>query len=455
MHVHILGICGTFMAGIASLARELGHQVSGSDENAWPPMSDQLRAEGIDVLPGYAADHLEPAPDQVIVGNALTRGMPVIEHLLNSQMDYTSGPAWLADNLLRQRWVLAVSGTHGKTTTSAMLAWILDWAGMNPGFLIGGVPQNFNSSARIGSSPFFVIEADEYDTAFFDKRSKFVHYYPRTLVINNIEHDHVDIFPDLASIIRQFHHLVRILPSQGGLIHGHADKNVEQVLAQGCWTPRQSVGDGGDWTAKLLSKDGSRFDIYRGGKAVASIDWDLIGQHNVHNALSAVCAAAHAGVIAEHAGDALGRFKNVKRRLETCGQVGGITVYDDFAHHPTAIQTTLAGLRAKVGTDRILALLDPRSASMRMGLHGDTLAGSLKAADRIWLHSPAEITWNTRAVTDALGSRCEIATDVQQIVTAVANEARCGDHLLVMSNGSFGGIHEKLLQALGTLERNQ
>lgn len=441
------------MAGIASLARELGHRVSGSDENAWPPMSDQLRAQGIDVLPGYNAEHLEPAPDQVIVGNALTRGVPVIEHLLNSQLAYTSGPAWLAENLLAKRWVLAVAGTHGKTTTSAMVAWILDWAGMNPGFLIGGVPQNFDASARIGAAPFFVIEADEYDTAFFDKRSKFVHYRPRTLVINNIEHDHIDIFPDLASIFRQFHHLVRILPSQGGLIHGHADANVEQVLAQGCWTPRQTVGDGGDWSAKLLSRDGSHFDIYRQGKPVATVDWELIGAHNVHNALSAVGAAAHAGVIAEHAGNALGRFVNVKRRLENRGCFSGITVYDDFAHHPTAIETTLAGLRAKVGSHRILALLDPRSASMRRGLHGDTLANSLREADLVWLHSPPEVDWDTGVVAASLGEHCRIAADVEQIVTEVVREGRPNDHVLVMSNGSFGGIHERLLQTFSAVER--
>ena len=436
------------MAGIAALARELGHHVTGSDEHAWPPMSDQLREQGIEVLPGYDPAHLDPAPDQIIVGNAMSRGNPAVEHMLDQRLPYTSGPAWLAEHLLRERWVLAVAGTHGKTTTSAMLAWVLDSAGMQPGFLIGGVPRNFDSSARVGNAPFFVIEADEYDTAFFDKRSKFVHYHPKTQVVTNIEHDHVDIFPDIASILRQFHHLVRILPRRGELVHAAGDAHIAEVLALGCWSPCRSFGDGGEWTADLEAADGSCFSVLRAGDRVGRVEWDLIGTHNVNNALAAIAAAAHAGVAPAQAADALGRFQSVKRRLEVRGCEQGVTVYDDFAHHPTAIQSTLAGLRAKVGGERILALLDPRSNSMRAGLHRDTLAASLGTADRVWIHAPADVDWDLEQVASELGSHCTLEASLDNLVDTVVREARPGDHVLAMSNGAFGGIHQRLLQAL-------
>jgi UDP-N-acetylmuramate: L-alanyl-gamma-D-glutamyl-meso-diaminopimelate ligase len=450
MHIHILGICGTFMAGIASLARALGHRVTGSDAEAYPPMSDQLASQGIEVMRGYAPAHLDPPPDWVVVGNALSRGNPALEYVLDQNLAYTSGPAWLAEQVLRGRWTMAVAGTHGKTTTASMLAWILEYAGHSPGFLIGGVPENFGVSARLGKSSFFVLEADEYDTAFFDKRSKFIHYRPKTLVINNLEYDHADIFPDLAAIERQFHHLVRTVPGRGLIVQGTTDESIERVLAMGCWTPVQRSGDpgGAGWQARLLVPDGSHFEVWEGEKQWGTVRWPLLGEHNVRNALAALLAARHAGVPEPQACEALGHFRSVKRRLEERACIRGIRVYDDFAHHPTAIATTLRGLRRRVGEGRILAILEPRSNTMRLGVHRDTLAPSLAEADLLWLFWPPEVTWDLQPVVAAFGSRGRLCRGVDTIVAEVAAAARSGDHVLIMSNGGFGGIHERLIQAL-------
>ncbi|KPK40445.1 MAG: UDP-N-acetylmuramate:L-alanyl-gamma-D-glutamyl-meso-diaminopimelate ligase [Gammaproteobacteria bacterium SG8_47] len=450
MHLHILGICGTFMAGIALLAREQGHTVSGSDAHAYPPMSTQLREHGIVVQEGYCAAHLQPAPDVVVIGNALSRGNPAVEYVLDTGLRYTSGPQWLAEHVLAQHWVLAVAGTHGKTTTSSMLAWLLEQAGMAPGFLIGGVPQNFGVSARAGDTPFFVVEADEYDTAFFDKRSKFVHYRPRTLVLNNLEFDHADIFPDLAAIKRQFHHLVRTVPGAGLIVAPQDDAAVADVLAMGCWTPQESFAltAAGRWQAQLHKADGSEFDVLVDGTQVGTVTWDLVGEHNVRNALAALAAARHAGVAPQMAVVALSEFRNVRRRLEVRGQIHGVTVYDDFAHHPTAIATTLAGLRAKVGADRIWAVLEPRSNTMRLGVHRDTLAPALAAADRIVLFEPPQLTWPLDDVVARLAPKARACSSVEDIVRLIVAEASAGDHVVVMSNGAFGGIHDKLLSGL-------
>ncbi|MGB5337978.1 MAG: UDP-N-acetylmuramate:L-alanyl-gamma-D-glutamyl-meso-diaminopimelate ligase [Gammaproteobacteria bacterium] len=451
MHIHILGICGTFMGGIALLARERGVQVSGSDVNVYPPMSTQLADQGIDLNEGYAPEHLQPDPDCVVVGNALSRGNPAVEYALAEGLPYTSGPQWLAEHVLQDRWVLAVAGTHGKTTTASMLAWILEYAGLAPGFLIGGVPGNFGISARLGSSPFFVVEADEYDTAFFDKRSKFVHYRPRTLVLNNLEFDHADIFPDLAAIQTQFHHLVRTVPGNGLIIHNAADANLDQVLAAGCWTPVEGVTTGAGtavWQVNRQAADGSCFDVLVDGMKAGTVRWDQLGDHNMHNAVAALAAARHAGVPVAQAVAALAEFQGVKRRMEMRGVVDGITVYDDFAHHPTAIATTLAGLRRRVGDARILLCLEPRSNTMRMGIHAGTLAASLHGADRIWMHEPADLDWSLNTVAAAADAPAAVLRSVEAIVAEVVAEARNGDYILVMSNGAFGGIHEQLLKQL-------
>lgn len=448
MHLHILGICGTFMAGIASLARAQGHRVTGSDNHAWPPMSDQLASEGIDVMPGYEADHLRPEPDCVVIGNALSRGNPAVEHVLDRGLPYTSGPAWLADNVLAGRWVLSVAGTHGKTSTSAMLAWILEHAGKAPGFLIGGVAENFACSARLGEGPLFVIEADEYDSAFFDKRSKFVHYRPKTLVINNIEHDHADIFPDLASIMQQFHHLVRIVPATGLVVHSAEDPNIARLLEKGCWSKTQSFGENGEWHAKLAGTDASAFEVLRDEQPQSRVSWPLIGQHNVSNALAALVAAHHAGVSIEQGCEALASFESVKRRLECIGRCGGITVYDDFAHHPTAIRATIGALRARVGGERILAVLEPRSNSMRLGLHRETLGPSLAGADEVWLLEPRNLEWDLVEVTRSLPGRAHLCSAIDAIIDTLTARAQPRDHVLIMSNGDFGGLHERLLQEL-------
>lgn len=451
MGIHILGICGTFMGGLGLLAREAGLEVSGSDDHVYPPMSTQLAAQGIELKQGYRPEHLEPAPDLVVVGNALSRGNPAVESMLDRGLRYTSGPQWLSEQVLQTRWVLAVAGTHGKTSTAAMLAWILEYAGLKPGFLIGGVPANFGVSARLGDTPFFVIEADEYDTAFFDKRSKFVHYRPRTLVLNNLEYDHADIFPDLAAIQRQFHHLIRTVPGNGLIVTNAEDANLSDVLDKGCWTPVQTASVGvfpAQWQIAGASADGSRFEVTLDGRRQGTVQWSHWGAHNMHNALSAIAAARHAGVPVEQAIAALGEFRGVKRRMEVRGQVGGVSVYDDFAHHPTAIAGTLAALRQRVGGARILAVLEPRSNTMRMGVHRDSLPASLRAADRVWLYRPADIDWDLQQTAAAIGVPASVYDDIDALVAAVVEQAQEGDQVLVMSNGAFGGIHEKLLTAL-------
>ncbi len=448
MHLHIAGIGGTFMAGLALLARALGHRVTGSDQGVYPPMSTQLQEQGIDVYEGYDPRHLTPAPDCVVIGNALSRGNPLVEAVLDRDIPYTSGAQWVAEHVLRGRWVLAVAGTHGKTTGAAMLAWILEYAGLEPGFLIGGIPTNFGVSARLTASRFFVIEADEYDTAFFDKRSKFVHYRPRTAVLNNLEYDHADIFPDLAAIQRQFHHLVRTVPAHGRLVVNAADARLAEVLAMGCWTPIERFGAGGAWRAELPVPDGSRFRLIHEGRAVGEVRWELYGAHNVDNALAAMAAANHAGVAPERAAAALASFHNTRRRLEVRGQARGITVYDDFAHHPTAIAATIAALRARVGRQRIIAVIEPRSNTMRLGVHRDTLADSLKQADRALLLRPAGLSWNIGAVAAALDGRARVCDSTEELLAALQHELRPGDHALIMSNGSFDNLPTRLLERL-------
>lgn len=449
MHIHILGICGTFMGGVALLARELGMTVSGSDANVYPPMSDQLEAAGIELQQGYLPEHLDPAPDLIVMGNAMSRGNPAVEYALNKGLPYISGPQWLAENVLQGKWVLAVSGTHGKTSTSSLLAWILEDAGMEPGFLIGGVPGNFGKTARLGNTPFFVIEADEYDTAFFDKRSKFVHYHPRTLVINNLEFDHADIFDDLAAIQKQFHHVVRTVPSEGLLITPSHDDAIEKVIRMGCWTPQQTIGlNEGQLQANNISDDGGQFDVVYAGKQEGSVNWSLLGQHNVCNALAAIAAARHVGVTIKQACEALASFKGIKRRMELLGEVRGVRVYDDFAHHPTAIATTINGLRKNIGDRKLIAILDPRSNTMKMGIHQQALADSLQEADRVILFEDAHVAMSLDTVAEQLGDTAIVKTTVDDIISMVCTEAQQGDEVLIMSNGGFDGIHQRLLQAL-------
>lgn len=456
MHVHILGICGTFMGGLALLARAAGHRVSGVDRNVYPPMSTQLADQGILIEEGYDRGLPDPRPDQVVVGNALSRGVPIVEAVLDSGGDYTSGPQWLAEHILHGRWVIAVAGTHGKTTTSSMIAWILDYAGLAPGFLIGGVPENFGVSARFGETPFFVVEADEYDTAFFDKRSKFVHYRPRTLVLNNLEYDHADIFPDLEAIKTQFHHLMRTVPHAGLVVNNGADAHLAQVLARGCWTPVEVFGGAnGLWQARNLDADGSAFDVYCGERFEGRVSWSQLGRHNVHNALAAIAAARHAGVPPAQAVAALAEFHGVKRRLELRGTVGGITVYDDFAHHPTAVATTLDGLRQRVGGQRIVAVLEPRSNTMRLGVHRDALPVALAQADRVFLYQPPDLGWALDEVAAALAGAGRVVDNVDALVDALVSELQCGDHVIIMSNGAFGGIHDRLLKALERRHQSQ
>jgi UDP-N-acetylmuramate: L-alanyl-gamma-D-glutamyl-meso-diaminopimelate ligase len=445
MKIHILGICGTFMGGMALLARAQGHEVSGQDAGVYPPMSTQLAEQGITLHEGYGPEAIPEDVDIVVIGNALSRGNLAVEFVLDRGLPYTSGAQWLSDNFLQGKWVLAVAGTHGKTTTAAMLAWILEYAGMKPGFLIGGIPQNFGLSARVGETPFFVVEADEYDTAFFDKRSKFVHYRPRTLVLNNLEFDHADIFDDLAAIQRQFHHLIRTVPGQGLILAPEDDANLDAVIKQGCWTPIEKIGGDAGWTARDGSADGSCFDVYWNGKKQGAVEWGLLGQHNVNNALAAIGAARHSGVPAAQATAALCQFENVKRRMELRGEVNGIRVYDDFAHHPTAIATTLAGLRNKVGTERIIAVLEPRSNTMRMGVHKETLLPSLQEADRVFIYTPADLGWS---LPEDAPESVTSGDDFAALLKAVIAEAKGGDHILIMSNGGFNGIHSKLLAEL-------
>jgi len=451
VHIHILGICGTFMGGLALLARELGHQVSGSDHNVYPPMSTQLEQQGIALFNGYSAANLENAPDLVVVGNALSRGNPEVESVLDRGLPYVSGPEWLHHAVLQERWVLAVAGTHGKTTTTSMLAWILDAAGRQPGFLIGGIPVNFGLSARLGQAPFFVIEADEYDTAFFDKRSKFLHYRPRTAILNNLEYDHADIFPDLAAIQRQFHYLVRTIPGNGRVIAPAADANVAEALRQGCWTAVEHTAledeTGCRWQARPAAADGSRFEVLVDGAPRGEVDWELSGTHNVRNGLAAIAAAHHAGVAVADAVAALGAFRNVKRRLEVRACVGGITLYDDFAHHPTAIATTLDGLRRRIGSARLIAVLEPRSNTMKMGVHAATLADSLEASDAAIVYQPDDLGWDVAAAV-AGRPRVSVSRSIDAIVARLRNECAAGDHVVFMSNGGFGGIHGKTEAAL-------
>ena len=448
MHLHILGVCGTFMGGIAQLAQAMGHRVTGSDANVYPPMSTQLEAAGITLYQGYDTAQFDPEPDVVVIGNAMSRGNPAVEYVLARGLRYSSGPQWLAEHVLQDRWVLAVAGTHGKTTTASLLAWILESNDLKPGFLIGGVPGNFGVSARLGEAPFFVVEADEYDTAFFDKRSKFVHYHPRTLVINNLEFDHADIFASLEAIQTQFHHLVRTVPNNGLIIKPVADAAVDEVIARGCWTPLQTVGEGGEWQAKLQQADGSAFELLHDNKSVCTIQWSLHGLHNVSNALAAIAAAHHAGVPIANVCESLAAFKGIKRRMEIRAQINGITVYDDFAHHPTAIHLTLQGLRNKVGRSRIIAILEPRSNTMRMGIHANTLAESLSYADQVYLFEPANMNWSLANVQQQLGDKATLAHTTQDIIDQVSAIADSGDHILIMSNGGFEGLHQRLIDRL-------
>ena len=453
MHVHILGICGTFMGGIAAIAKTLGHKVTGSDLNVYPPMSTQLEKLGIELSQGYGEAQFEPIPDMVIIGNAMSRGNPAVEYVLNRNLPYTSGPQWLLDNLLKDKWVLAVAGTHGKTSTSSMLAWVLEDAGLHPGFLIGGVPENFGISARLSESPFFVIEADEYDSAFFDKRSKFVHYRPRTLVLNNLEFDHADIFENLDAIKKQFHHLVRTVPANGLILSPAAEPNLESVLEMGCWSECNFIGDvhKAQWKAQKITPDYSEFEVFHNNLAVGAVKWDLIGEHNMDNALMAIAGAHHAGVKIEIAIQALVSFNNVKRRMEIKGIVNGITVYDDFAHHPTAIATTIDGLRNKVGNQTIIAIVEPRSNTMRMGIHKNQLSQAWVQADSVHLLEPDELSWSLNDVIENSKVPVTAHKSVESIVRQLGSIAKSGDHILVMSNGGFDGIHHKLLHIFGEL----
>jgi len=457
MKLHILGIAGTFMGGVAALARELGHEVEGSDANIYPPMSDQLAALGIALKQGYRAEHLgsdDPTrkPDLVVVGNALSRGNPAIECLLNARLPYVSGPQWIGDALLRERRVFAVAGTHGKTTTTAMLAWILEACGRKPGFLVGGVPENFDVSARLGTNEDFVIEADEYDTAFFDKRSKFVHYHAQIAILNNLEFDHADIFPDVAAIQRQFHHFVRTVPGNGRVIVNAEDRHLAEVLAMGAWSPITTFGiDAGDWRARLIATDGSEFTVLREGKELGVARWSLIGRHNVSNALGALAAAEAGGVDIEKAIASLADFRSAKRRMELVGEARSIKVYDDFAHHPTAIATTLAGLRAKIGKARILVGMEPRSNSMRLGAHASELAPSLADADAVVFLQRAELPWDAHKVTSALDGRGRTAPTVDALIAALREQAQPGDHVVFMSNGGFENAPRRFVAALSSM----
>ena len=449
MQIHILGICGTFMGGLALLARQLGYTVSGSDKNIFPPMSDQLANAGIELIEGYSASQLNASMDSIIIGNALSRGNECVEFILNEGLKYTSGPQWLAEHVLADRHVLAVAGTHGKTTTSSILAWILESAGKQPGFLIGGVAENFGLSARLGDSELFVIEADEYDTAFFDKRSKFIHYRPKTLLINNIEFDHADIFADMGAIRREFHHMIRTLPAQGQIVLRQDDTEISRIIEMGCWTPRVSFGIGaGDWTAEPLADDYCRFCIKHNGEEVGQVEWDLIGKHNCENALAALTTAAQLGLEPADACRALTDFKSVKRRLQRLACVNDITVYDDFAHHPTAIETTLHGLRMNVGRQRIITILEPRSNTMKMGVHQDSLAQSLSESDQVMLYQAENIKLDLNRISAELGDKCRIYTQVEEIIQAAATQSRAGDHIVIMSNGAFDNIHQRLIERL-------
>ncbi len=448
MHIHILGICGTFMGGLALIARELGHTVSGSDANVYPPMSTQLQEQGITLMQGYESAHLDPEPDIVVIGNALSRGNPAVEAVLERGLRYTSGAQWLSDYVLHDRWVLAVAGTHGKTSTASLLAWLLEDNKLSPGFLIGGIPANFGISARLGETPFFVVEADEYDTAFFDKRSKFVHYHPRTLILNNLEYDHADIFPNIEAIQTQFHHLLRTVPANGLVISHAGDRYLDETIKRGCWTTveyfsgKQTKG----WQAIPVTADGEEFDVLFGVEKVASAKWSMLGQHNMDNALAAIAAARHVGVPADLSVESLAAFKGIKRRMECLAVVNGVTVYDDFAHHPTAIKFTLDGLRKKVGNKKIIAILEPRSNTMKMGVHKDTLAASLAEADDVYLYQAESLDWDL-AIELNMDTN-NVFSSTQAIIDKVVAEAKDSDHIVIMSNGGFEGIHQKIIDGL-------
>ncbi|MBK1613149.1 UDP-N-acetylmuramate:L-alanyl-gamma-D-glutamyl-meso-diaminopimelate ligase [Rubrivivax gelatinosus] len=448
MHLHILGICGTFMGGIAALAREAGHRVTGCDANVYPPMSDQLRSLGIELIEGFGADQMALKPDVFVVGNVVTRGNALMEAILDAGAAYTSGPQWLAENVLFGRHVLAVAGTHGKTTTTSMLAWILEQAGLEPGFLVGGVPLNFGVSARLGGGRFFVIEADEYDTALFDKRSKFVHYRPRTAVLNNLEHDHADIFPDLAAIETQFHHLVRTVPGCGRIVVNARDEALQRVLQRGCWSEIQRFGPRREEPGALRARgEPHAFDVLRGSLKIGRVEWPLLGEHNQLNALAAIAAAEHAGVAPDAAAAALATFQNVRRRLELRGEAGGVKVYDDFAHHPTAMRTTIDGLRRRLGHERILAVFEPRSNTMKLGTMKALLPWALEDADLAFALQ-GDWGWSVKEALAPLGAKAATADTVDALVAAIVRTAHPGDHVVCMSNGGFGGIHTKLLAAL-------
>ena len=460
MHIHILGICGTFMGSLAQLAKQLGHQVSGCDANVYPPMSTQLELAGINLIEGFDPQQLQPAPDLIIVGNAMSRGNPCVEYMLDNGLAYTSGPQWLGENLLRDQHVLSVSGTHGKTTTSSMLAKILDFGGLNPGFLIGGVPSDFGLSARLGDntegSGYFVVEADEYDSAFFDKRSKFVHYHSNTLVINNLEFDHADIFENLVAIQKQFHHLVRTIPSTGSVIYPAGVESIQQVIDQGCWSQIQTLAEQSSeestaqWRYRLLQSDGSSFEISDGGNNVAEVNWQHTGLHNVLNGVAAIAAASTVGISLETACAALSEFVGVKRRMEVIHEDGGVTVYDDFAHHPTAIKTTLEGLRAKVGGEKIIAIVEPRSATMKMGLHEGVLTGAVDKADQALWYKSAAVNWDIESVARGCGIPAAVCDNIEQLLasTVAQLDGTEKSHIVIMSNGGFEGFHQRLVAAL-------
>ncbi|AZB93753.1 MULTISPECIES: UDP-N-acetylmuramate:L-alanyl-gamma-D-glutamyl-meso-diaminopimelate ligase [Acinetobacter] len=452
MNLHILGICGTFMGSLALLARDLGHKVTGSDLNVYPPMSTQLENAGITLMQGYDRSHLQPHPDLVIVGNAMKRGIDAVEYMLNEGLPYISGPQFLADHVLQGKHVLGVAGTHGKTTTTTMLAWVLDQAGLNPGFLIGGVPLGFSESARLGGGKYFCVEADEYDSAFFDKRSKFVHYHPKTAILNNLEFDHADIFDDLAAIQKQFHHLVRTIPSEGRIIAPITETHIDEVLEMGCWTPviRTSLeaNEKAALSAELISIDGSHFKVLENGNVVGEVKWNMTGQHSVANALATIAAAQHVGVALEQACEALSNFGGVKRRMELLGTVNGIEVYDDFAHHPTAIDTTLDGARKRLGERRLWAIIEPRSNTMRMGSHKDGLAHSARLADEVIWYQPEGLDWDLQPVIEAASNHAQVSRSLDEIIERIVNEAGEGDAVVIMSNGGFGGLHQKLMSAL-------
>ena len=452
MHIHILGVCGTFMGGLAQIAKQLGHEVTGSDQNTYPPMSDELIKLGIDVMNGYEAEHLKSSPDLILVGNTLSRGNPAIEYMLNQRLSYMSGPEWLYREVLYNKHVLAVSGTHGKTTTTTILSWILEYSELNPSFLIGGVAENFGKSASYTDSEYFVIEADEYDTAFFDKRSKFVHYHPNTLIINNIEYDHADIFHDLAAIRAEFHNLVRTLPETAKIIHPLGDNEVETVLNMGCWASLETfLGVSSDWSITDASPDYCDFSIINSGNEVGKVSWPVIGEHNAFNALAAIIAAKNIGVSVEKACTALSEFKSVKRRLECIYDSNDICIYDDFAHHPTAIRKSLQAIKSCSENGRIIAIMEPRSNTMRMGVHADTLSAAFADADQVFLYQAKNLEWNIAEYMNELGNRCKVFVDVDKIVELVSSEVQPQDHIVIMSNGAFGDIHQKLIERLSKL----